>query len=141
MVKRCYDVKCEAFKNYGARGIIVCDGWKDDFMSFYTWAKSNGWREGLELDRIDNDGNYEPSNCQFITSAENNAIGKKRKFTNNKSGYTGVGWHKLKNKWVSSIFNNNKLVNLGYYHTIEEAAQARIDAEIFYFGKQMTNFI
>ena len=54
-------------------------------------GKDNGFKDGLELDRIDVNGNYEPSNCQFITHIENNAVGKHRKQSNNKSGFK----HKL----------------------------------------------
>lgn len=56
---------------YPARGIKMCDEWDKDFLSFYNWAVANGWAKGLCIDRIDNDGNYEPSNCRFVTPAQN----------------------------------------------------------------------
>lgn len=59
------------YHRYGGRGIKICDEWKNDFLSFYNWAINNGWIKGLTIDRIDNDGNYEPSNCQWITMREN----------------------------------------------------------------------
>ena len=67
---RCFDVNCKSYKNYGGRGITVCDEWKDDFQAFYDWAMANGYKEGLSIDRIDNNGNYEPSNCRWTTVKE-----------------------------------------------------------------------
>lgn len=70
MIDRCYDnVNCYHYKNYGGRGISVCDEWRGEngFLNFKTWALKNGYDESLSLDRIDVNGNYEPSNCRFIT--------------------------------------------------------------------------
>ena len=67
---RCYNTNSSSYKNYGARGIKVCDEWLNDFMNFYNWAIDNGYKDGLTLDRIDVNGNYEPSNCRWITSSE-----------------------------------------------------------------------
>ena len=56
--------------DYAARGITVCKEWRK-YAPFKKWALENGWREGLQIDRIDNDGNYEPSNCRFVEQADN----------------------------------------------------------------------
>jgi hypothetical protein len=70
MKKRCYDTKNNRYNRYGGRGITVCDEWKENFIAFRNWAYENGYAEGLSLDRIDNNGNYEPSNCRWATMKE-----------------------------------------------------------------------
>lgn len=70
MKTRCFNTKDEHYKNYGARGITVCDEWKEDFQAFYDWSMANGYEEGLTIDRINPDGNYEPSNCRWATKKE-----------------------------------------------------------------------
>lgn len=78
MKSRCYCKKTKTYKSYGGRGIIICDEWKNDFSAFREWALANGYKEintelkyRLSIDRIDNNGNYEPTNCRWITLSEN----------------------------------------------------------------------
>lgn len=66
MKQRCYNPNNHKYKNYGERGIAVCSDWKNNFWSFYHWAISNGYQRGLTLDRINVNGNYEPSNCRWV---------------------------------------------------------------------------
>jgi hypothetical protein len=70
MKKRCYNPNCHAYKNYGGRGITICQEWLDDFMNFYNWAMENGYRDDLSIDRIDVNGNYCPENCRWSTESE-----------------------------------------------------------------------
>jgi hypothetical protein len=71
MIRRCTNPKSSNYFRYGARGIKVCEEWRSDILSFYQFCVEAGWRKGLCLDRIDNDGDYCPENCRFITGAEN----------------------------------------------------------------------
>jgi hypothetical protein len=71
MKRRCYNKNCKDYKNYGGRGIKVCDEWLD-FIPFMQWSIENGYSDDLELDRIDNGGNYEPGNCRYVEKKENN---------------------------------------------------------------------
>lgn len=67
MKRRCDCKSWRDYKNYGGRGITVCDEWRNDFMAFHDWAMANGYDDSLSLDRIDVNGNYEPSNCRWVT--------------------------------------------------------------------------
>lgn len=66
MRRRCYDLNQDSYKNYGAKGIKVCDEWMYSFESFQEWAFISGYEEHLTVERIDYTGNYEPSNCKWI---------------------------------------------------------------------------
>ena len=72
MKTRCFNTKNAGWHNYGGRGITVCHEWRKSFVSFAQWSMANGYREGLELDRKDNNGNYEPQNCRWVEDKVNN---------------------------------------------------------------------
>lgn len=71
--QRCNNPEHRNYNRYGGRGIRICEEWKTNTEAFIKWALSHGYRDGLTLDRIDNDGDYCPENCQWITAAENSS--------------------------------------------------------------------
>ena len=116
---RCYNKKDYHFKWYGALGIIMCEEWKNDFKAFYDFAIANGWEKGLEIDRRDNDGNYEPLNIRFVTHKENSNNRRELKSTNT-SGYRNIGSYK-KTRFRVVVLDTH----VGVYDKIEEAIKAR----------------
>ena len=118
---RTLNPKYKHYNDYGGRGIIICEEWKNDFMSFYNWAMENGYSDELSNDRINNDGNYCPENCRWTTptiQARNRRLGK-----NNTSGYKGVYYYKSTGKYQASI-KDGKQKYLGLYPTAVEGAIA-----------------
>lgn len=70
MRSRCNNPKVKCYSRYGGRGISICEEW-NAYEEFFKWASANGYSDNLELDRIDNDGNYSPDNCRWVTHKEN----------------------------------------------------------------------
>lgn len=120
---RCSNPNCEKYKYYGDKGITICDDWKNNFASFEEWSLKNGYKENLTIDRIDNNKNYEPSNCRWVDWNIQRRNTRKIMSTNT-SGYRGVIWHKQNKKWRARIYYNNKKHSLGCFDTKEEAGKA-----------------
>lgn len=70
MLQRCHYEKNNNYERYGGRGIAVCSAWRSSFEAFRDWALANGYRDDLTIDRMNNDGNYEPGNCRWATRLE-----------------------------------------------------------------------
>jgi len=120
MKSRCCNPKSQHYKNYGARGISVCDEWKNDFIAFRAWALENGYEEGLTLDRIQTNGNYEPSNCRWTTQK----IQCNNKTNNRYIEFRGKTWtlHELADEY--GIKYTTLWMRLNKYHwTIERALE------------------
>lgn len=97
MKTRCYYPKSKDYKNYGGRGIKICDEWLN-YDNFRNWSISTGYQEGLTIDRIDNDRNYEPSNCKWITMKEQQRNKRNNRIiTYNGKSLTLVEWGEIYN--------------------------------------------
>ena len=111
---RCTNQKDTGWGYYGGRGISVYEEWKTHYEIFRDWSILNGYENSLTIDRIDNNGNYEPSNCRWVdrTIQSRNT---KRIYSNNTSGYRGVSWHKGDRRWMSQIKVNGKGKYIGSF--------------------------
>lgn len=123
MKNRCTNKNCDKYEYYGGRGIQVCARWQKSFVAF---LEDVGERPSLQhsLDRIDNDGNYEPGNVRWATRFEQ--MNNQRELQkDNKSGYRNISWHKSKKRWVVKIRRQGQVYWLGAYKEIHDAINAR----------------
>jgi len=120
MKARCYNPNSINYENYGGRGIRVCEEWRISSRAFILWCEEQKSQRG-ELDRRDNNGNYSPLNCHFV-SPTINCCNRRRKIFNI-SGYTGV--YKRWGKYEGQIKYRGKVYHIGTFLTAGEAAAAR----------------
>lgn len=138
ILHRCKNPTASHYENYGGRGIGVCEDWKNDFISFYTWSMQNGYDDKLTLDRIDNDKGYSPDNCRWVTHMENCHNRGARK--DSETGVAGVTIRTMKSGKVwyrVHITKNYNRIYIGKYDTLEEAITERKKAEETYWGKKV----
>ena len=123
LIQRCNNSKYKNYKNYGARGIKVCDEWLD-VKNFIIWCEATHPNiEGVSLDRIDNDGGQSPDNCRWVDRLTQSTNQRVRR--DNKSGYKGIFSVTSGNSWVAQLTYYKKIIYLGSFKTIEEAIFAR----------------
>lgn len=106
MRNRCYRKADQYYHRYGGRGIYICDEWKDDYSEFAKWASETGYRHGLSIDRIDNDGPYSPENCRWTdrrTQANNRS--SNRILTSNGESHNVTEWAKILNVDPKKLFS------------------------------------
>lgn len=127
MLSRCYDYNSKSFKNYGGRGITVCNRWKGK-NGLSNFIKDMGERpDGYTIDRINRDCNYSPDNCKWSHIYEQNY--NRGKPSDNTSGHIGITFEKERNKWRAYISYMGVRNRLGSFKTKEEAINARLEAE------------
>lgn len=138
MRQRCNDPNYKDYCRYGGRGILVCKEWQA-FEPFYEWSLTNGYdphapRGFCTIDRINNDGDYEPSNCRWVTqTAQMRNTGVYR---NNTSGVKGVHWCRSKNRWIANIGGEGRQIILGRYTSFDDAVASRKAAEEIYWHEE-----
>lgn len=124
MKRRCYDKNFLGYEKYGGRGITVCDRWLD----YKNFLADMGERpDSMSIDRIDVNGNYEPSNCRWADREAQNHNQNRR--ADNTSGIPGVNWHTKQSKWVARISIRGKRISLGYFNNLADAELAYINAK------------
>lgn len=123
---RCFDKNTPYYKDYGGRGITICDEWRGNYIAFRDWALQNGYREDLTIDRIDNNGNYEPSNCRWADA--------KTQANNRRSNlyltYNGETLTAL--QWAKKLGINHNTISMRLYKygkTVDEALSLPVKAQ------------
>ena len=104
MKERCLNPNHIGYNNYGGKGIIICEEWQNSFVKFREWALSNGYQEGLTIDRVDTNGNYEPSNCRWSTQKEQ----QNNKTSNHFLTYNGITM--TINQWAEELGVKRELI-------------------------------
>lgn len=118
--KRCYSENAINYKDYGGRGIKVCDEWREDYTAFRDWSLENGYDDSLSIDRINVDGDYEPENCRWVDSkAQNNNRRSNHRISYNGETHTIAEWAD-----ITGISPNQLYKKIGNGKTLEEILSA-----------------
>lgn len=136
--RRCKSPKFRGYENYGGRGIRVCDEWlgENGFNNFHKWAIQNGYQEDLTIDRIDVDGDYEPTNCRWITNAEQQNNKRNTRYLTYKGETKNLHeWSKLTGIGKSTIVS--RIDN--YHWSVEKALETPIDVRFRRKERRETN--
>lgn len=121
MKGRCYRKTAKRYNLYGGRGIKVCDEWKNSFIAFYDWALNNGYQDNLTIDRINVNGNYEPSNCRWVSNLEQQSNRSNNRFiTYNNMTKTLSEWARIYNLNFKTL---QKRIDEGW--SVEKALKTR----------------
>lgn len=125
MKQRCNNPKNKNYEKYGGRGIKICTEWLNDPKKFFDWAIKNGYKEGLSIDRIDVNGNYEPDNCRWADNETQCLNQRLRK--DNKTGHKGIYYSE--GVYRVQIRRNKKRYYFGSYKTLPEAVKVLEEAK------------
>lgn len=119
MLARCHLPDTEGYAKYGAKGITVCDAWRNSFIEFSDWAEANGYSPELSIDRKDTRLGYTPDNCRWVSMSVQ-AINKMPSIRNT-SGCVGVSFHKGKGLWLGRLTIKGKRINVCQSTSLDEA--------------------
>jgi hypothetical protein len=113
MKNHCHNPNNPRYDDWGGRGIRVCQEWLDSYQAFKEWALSHGWSPELQINRINNDGNYEPGNCNFVTPSENSRNRRSNVLITDQNGVTktmiewseelGISYWTIKSRWFRGL--------------------------------------
>lgn len=131
MKSRCYNKNNNAYEYYGGRGIVACDEWKDSFANFREWAISHGYTDELTIDRIDVNGNYEPSNCRWSTMKEQANNTRRTKYVN----YNGKTYSATEFSRITGVKYGKILYILNRGYKMEDALFKERLKDITYNGE------
>ena len=107
--RRCFNKNCKDYKDYGGRGVTICQEWLNDFMNFYNWAMISGYKEDLSIDRIDVNGNYCPENCRWVSMIVQQNNKRNSKFvTYNNQTHTISDWGRILGIKASILYQRLK---------------------------------
>ena len=126
MKSRCYNPECKAYKNYGGRGITIFQDWLDDFNNFYEWSIKNKYEKSLSIDRINVNGNYEPTNCRWVTNLQQQNNRRNNHFiTLNEQTHTCAEWSRITGIPAGTItdrirrgWDAERILNAKYKHKV-----------------------